>query len=847
MANVKNLAIKIQTGTEKTLLATWDFNSTVTVTSPTIKVGSWVRVKAGSRWYNGVGIAPFVFNEEWQVIQINGNRVVIDKNRAGTNSIESPIHINNLTTSGGGSTSVTENTVDHYTVTWAYDSGDGIWFKGNSSNTEGNTKHSTYDPPENALKVRVTVKPVSKTRKVNGKDTSYWSGSNVSKTWDMSTNPPEVPPTPSIEIDEYELTATVDNITDQRSDEIEFSVYDMTKPFTSGTVTVQACMASFKCKVNAGGQYRVRARSANIYGSGRNYSDWTDFTSPETTIPSVPAGITTIRGSSSTSIYLEWSTVNSAETYEIEYTTKITYFDGSSETTSVSGIEFNHYEVTGLESGQEYFFRVRAVNDKGESGWTEIKSVVIGKDPDAPTTWSSTTTAITGDVVNLYWVHNAQDGSTERYAEVEITANGNTQTHTVRNEDLEDEDEKDKTKYYAVDTSEYKEGTKIQWRVRTAGITLAYGDWSIMRTVDVYAPPTLELSLTNQNGDIIEVLEEFPFYIEGLAGPNTQMPIGYHVTITADQGYETVDSIGRTKIVNPGDEVYSEYIDTNDPLLIQLTPANIDLENNIEYTVVVIASMNSGLTVTQSKQFSVSWTDEFYNLDAEIAVDDQTYVAYITPYCRNDDGDVITNVSLAVYRREFNGAYTEIQSGIDSSKNTVVTDPHPALDYARYRIVATTNTTGAVSFYDPPGYPVQCKKIIIQWDEEWSDFDSSVEDDEPVQPLWTGSLLALPYNVDVSDDSSPESTLVKYIGRSYPVSYYGTQITTTGSWSVAIPRDDVDTIYALRRLSIWKGDAYVREPSGSGYWANIKVSFSQKHLETTIPVTLSLTRVEGGI
>ena len=847
MANVKNLAIKIQTGTEKTLLATWDFNSTVTVTSPTIKVGSWVRVKAGSRWYNGVGIAPFVFNEEWQVIQINGNRVVIDRNRAGTNSIESPIHINNLTTSGGGTTSVTENTVDHYTVTWAYDSGDGIWFKGNSSDTEGNTKHSTYDPPENALKVRVTVKPVSKTRKVNGKDTSYWSGSNVSKTWDMSTNPPEVPPSPSVEIDEYELTATVDNITDQRSDEIEFSVYDMTKPFTSGTVTVQACMASFKCKVNAGGQYRVRARSANIYGSGRNYSDWTDFTDPETTIPSVPSGITTIRGSSSTSIYLEWATVNSAETYEIEYTTKITYFDGSSETTTVSDIEFNHYEVTGLESGQEYFFRVRAVNDKGESGWTDIKSVVIGKDPDAPTTWSSTTTAITGDVVNLYWVHNSQDSSSERYAEVEITANGSTQTHTVRNEDLEDEDEKDKTKYYAVDTSEYKEGTKIQWRVRTAGITLAYGDWSIMRTVDVYAPPTLELSLTNQNGDIIEVLNEFPFYIEGLAGPSTQMPIGYHVTITADTGYETVDSIGRTKIVNPGDEVYSEYIDTNDPLLVQFTPYNIDLENNINYTIVVIASMNSGLTVTQTKGFGVSWTDEFYNLDAEIAVDDQTYVAYITPYCRDDEGNVITDVSLAVYRREFNGAYTEIQSGIDSSKNTVVTDPHPALDYARYRIVATTNSTGAVSFYDPPGYPVQCKKVIIQWAEEWSDFDSNVGDAEPVQPLWTGSLLSLPYNVDVSDDSSPESTLVKYVGRSYPVSYYGTQITTTGSWSVAIEKDDVDTIYALRRLSIWKGDAYVREPSGSGYWANIKVSFSQKHLETTIPVTLSVTRVEGGI
>ena len=41
------------------------------------------------------------------------------------------------------------------------------------------------------------------------------------------------------------------------------------------------------------------------------------------------------------------------------------------------------------------------------------------------------------------------------------------------------------------------------------------------------------------------------------------------------------------------------------------------------------------------------------------------------------------------------------------------------------------------------------------------------------------------------------------------------------------------------------GDVYVREPSGVGYWANIKVSFSQKHTEKLVPVTLTITRVEG--
>ena len=59
--------------------------------------------------------------------------------------------------------------------------------------------------------------------------------------------------------------------------------------------------------------------------------------------------------------------------------------------------------------------------------------------------------------------------------------------------------------------------------------------------------------------------------------------------------------------------------------------------------------------------------------------------------------------------------------------------------------------------------------------------------------------------------------------------------------------EDKETIYALRRLSIWDGDVYVREPSGMGYWANVGVTFNIKHKEVSIPVTLSITRVEGGV
>ena len=99
----------------------------------------------------------------------------------------------------------------------------------------------------------------------------------------------------------------------------------------------------------------------------------------------------------------------------------------------------------------------------------------------------------------------------------------------------------------------------------------------------------------------------------------------------------------------------------------------------------------------------------------------------------------------------------------------------------------------------------------------------------------------------VSDKADPDVTLVKYAGRKRQVSYYGTQLGESSTWRVEIPADDNETLYALRRLMIWTGDVYVREPSGSGYWANVKVSFSRTHCALTIPVTFDITRVEGGM
>lgn len=897
MVTVKNLTIAKQSGSNLHY-ASWSFDGGSVVTSGSIKAGSLVTIKSGATYYNGVAIPSWVMSDSWYVVEVSGDRAVLGKNQSGSRNIQSPIRVSNLNGGSSGGGSVSLSTFDHYEVQWHYDSGDHIWFEGGSSTTTNG--QATYNAPDNANFIMVSVTPVSKKYKVNNTEVSYWQGTKAQKMYSIAADPPEKPSAPSVTIDQYKLTASLENIADARTDKIEFQVFNGTKLVNTGSVTVQLCQASFSCTVSAGGEYRVRCKAITLNGTTEVSSDWSTYSSVLKSVPSTPDDITVCKAASETSVYLEWTQVNSADSYDIEYATEKRYFDGSDQTSTVTGIEFNHYEKTGLESGDEYFFRVRSVNTNGHSPWSGIKSVVIGKAPAAPTTWSSTTTAITGEDVTLYWVHNAEDNSTQTYAELEMTVNGTTETRTIKNDRSESEKDKtssyviktvtfyevtkngdvytktsavleseptggtvlsvttstgetvysytedEVTKYYCKKSYTYGEGAEIKWRVRTAGITKTYGDWSIMRTINIYAPPTLTLNLVDSDGDVINTITTFPFYLSGLAGPNTQAPIGYHVTISSNATYETVDSIGNTKVVNNGNVIYSKYFDIKDPLMVEFSANNLDLENGVSYTVTCVVSMNSGLTKEESKTFTVSWSDTSYNPDAGIAIDKDALVAYITPVCRDDNGALVENVLLSVYRREFDGRFTELAKGLDNSKNIVITDPHPSLDYARYRIVATTESTGAVSFNDIPGYPVQGKAVIIQWDETWGEFDSSASARMVEQP-WTGSMLKLPYNIDVSDGHEQDVSLVKYIGRSHPITYYGTQRGETATWNVEIPKSDRETLYGLRRLAIWMGDVYVREPSGSGYWASVKVSFSQKHRELTIPVTISITRVEGGV
>lgn len=102
MARVSNLKVQLQAGTTNTVFASWEFGDPEAASGGSgggggsVSVGSWVRVKSGATWYNGAAIPSFVYNYRWKVIDLRGNRAVINDSDSGGFRICSPISVNYL-------------------------------------------------------------------------------------------------------------------------------------------------------------------------------------------------------------------------------------------------------------------------------------------------------------------------------------------------------------------------------------------------------------------------------------------------------------------------------------------------------------------------------------------------------------------------------------------------------------------------------------------------------------------------------------------------------------------------------------------------------------------------------
>lgn len=455
----------------------------------------------------------------------------------------------------------------------------------------------------------------------------------------------------------------------------------------------------------------------------------------------------------------------------------------------------------------------------------------------------------------------------------------------------------------------FSDDFRTYWIVRTKGSYSKYSPYTQPKVLTVYTMPTPTCTVYNKNGSSVSGVDvAYPFTIQCSADASSlQKPTAYTLEITSDSAYSSVDALGNRTYVSRNMVVYRKTITKSaNSVTFKMSATEIMLNPTTHYRAKITIGYTSGLTSTASDTFTFNPPERSdIDISTSVGIDRTMLTAYIRPAATIEDEERPSlNTKLSVYRRNADGSYTTIANNVNNctmkrchsmpndwstnyydyayyddktsmyyyvpkaskvpefitSKkyykprlaNTQIVDPHPLLNYASYRVVATNVETGEYVFDDTAPVEVGCKQIIIQWDEEWAPFDAESEPDSDTGDVYvsttpySGSIIRLPFNIKTTDENDQDVSLVKYIGRKNPVSYYGTQQGITSTWNTDIPKYNDDVVYALRKLAIYPGDVYVREPSGQGYWASISVSFSHSYDSLTIPVTFSITKVEGG-
>lgn len=721
----------------------------------------------------------------------------------------------------------------------------GTWLPGSVGTTDvteasvGNKwfEHE-WSAPADAYMARCRIRPVSKTKntsysKQTGNKTvnvtkKYFSASwSARKSHDFRS---DKLPTPTIDVSIENTTATIEvecDDNDCKYATIEAAIRNGKDSGGNWKYAVKSKLdhkscpktGSYTMTVTKGETWYFRVQCSALKDSTKGDSNWTSRVSAQ----SLPADVTGIGVSalSSTSAKVTWKAASGASTYTAQYVADDpSYFNTNpSAVREVDEIVGTTFLPTDLDSGHTWYFRVKAVNDTGDGKWSSVKGAVLATIPDAPTTFETEPSFIRTDTVRFRWIHNSEDESEQTAAQVSFSPGG---VFSVTTDE-----------YLERPMSMFSDGDTVTWQVRTKGAHPNWSEWSVARTFSVYDMPQLSCTArqTSASGETVDEnnpLAEFPLAIVLDASGGGNAVSGYHVSIIAAEANSYVDDYGFERYMGVGEVAYqADYPVSEDPYTALVEAgSSANLRNGCVYQIVADVSMQSGLRATADPwTFLVDWDAEVPEPTMTVVFDQDDLTADILPACYEVDQDgaptetLADNVTLAVYRIDDDGQLVLLRKGIENTGGAVITDPHAQFGECWYHVVATDKSTNVCNFFDhydtSPHYT-----CVVQWDENWQigvDEDDLGDRDYDYSGMKIDGL----YNLNLDEAGDPEAEDVEYIGRSHPVSYYGTQEGYEARFEVDFPKEDKDTLDKARKLIALRDDAYVREPSGTGYWAHI--------------------------
>lgn len=609
--------------------------------------------------------------------------------------------------------------------------------------------------------------------------------------------------------------------------------------------------------IAAGSSYRYRLRAAL---ADKSTTGALTYVESDASFDARPLAVRSLAASCAAAGSLRLSWANQGRTggeYQVEWSANASAWAGNA-SSDISSATLEQatatvYTITGLDSAQRWYARVRRANDAGESAWSDIVSTLLGTVPAAPTIAHVPASVAADATVTLSWTHNCEDASAQSAYQVQARTNNGSwsawstvETGTTAT-----------TVTLSPAALGVSDGGQLQVQVRTKGVLDSWGAWSAVATVQVWAQPSVGLSLVSGGHVVDGEATAFPMQVrvELASHADGNAAVSWWVALDAAEDHVVVARDGTQSLVKVGDRVWhaegvpddgTEVPSEGDACnracyLVTITAADVRLARNVSYAVRVGVATSAGMRAESELALTWSPSGEVPEPDAALEYDAGSMTMLVTPSCADDGGVPVVGVTLDVWRVELEGTVVPVAEGLSSGEPCV--DPHPDFGDCVYRVVAIDPTTGEQGSADVATY-VDEASVVIQWDEQW-DAIAGADELAPGVRAYAGSRVRLPYDMQLSEERESDMVEVEYQNRRWPVLYGGTirrhESTTTGTLY-----EELDPGIIARVLSMldWGAACYVREPARSGYWASVRGTVSQDQAGLA-SATLRVRRVEG--
>lgn len=805
--------------------------------------------------------------------------------------------------------------VDHYEIQWQYWTDKNGWKSETEVESEstligGFASHKiTLGNNEKITKIRARIKPVAKTHTVKysyytvkskgrGKKKTYylsrgtksvtvsyfdgswsgWSEHKIEATGTSGGNPDPSVPSLSVSIgDAGYPEITISGVDATATDSVQ--LYFVDGPAKTATVSdadyrklgheLKAGTSLYvDTSASRGASRAYSARGIKSVGEETYRSKLSDLTQFYDMIPTVPELVSAKALTDTTVQVVAKATGSVGKTWNVYYA-EHSFEEGerpSSASFTDNVILENGAErvmvVTGLTAGKKYWFRVTRTSDGGESGYSGIYSASVGSTPEAPTLNATPAYVQAGDAIELSWIHNCEDKSEQTDAEIVVYNGPSDETGTTYHP-VSDQSTGNSTadSFLSLATSSFADGSVVRWKVRTKGASDEFGPFSEVASFTVYAAPSLALGIyagdDSSTGTAVAdggSLPGYPFSIKAQLASSLQKPVAYEFSISNAEETAVESFDGTASVLPAGTSFWRDYAMTkSSPYEIPVTPAEVDLNPGVTYTLSATVYTSAGMSASQSISFKAGWADVKPEISADAIYSPGDLTARIMPKITASIADydesgnaigspVVTadpDAYVTVYRISSDGdeAYA-LSPFVRNRAGLEFVDPHPNFGRSWYRIVAYNDSTGAMSYITVP-VDVPETDIVLQWDQ------SILVDYDGDGKLEMSQMVRLPYDVKTSTKHSKDVAMREFIGRNHPVSYYGTQVGQSASWSANIVKDVDDvTLQQLKALAVYMGDVYVRERSGDGYWATVDVSIDETYGSNKIAVSLDIKQTD---